>query len=281
MKKISLIYLLICFFITSSSIAVTSKKASLVVDMHNGKVLHSNMANEPRYPASLVKMMTIYIAFKKINSGELSLDKKLLVSSKAAAMPRTNMALKAGSYIPARKAILGLIVHSANDAAVVLAEGIAGSEAKFVTLMNEQAKKLGMNNTTYYNSSGWIHKKQKTTAHDQAKLAIALKRDFPQFFPWFSVTSFNFNGKTYKSHNRVLSQYKGATGLKTGFINDSGFNITTTAQKNGKHLVGVVMGGNTAKERDKLVMSLLDQGFAKVSTAPKVDKKVNKKSNKK
>jgi len=266
----------ICFFASSLAASAPSKKASLVVDMHDGKVLYSSMANELRYPASLVKMMTLYIAFKKVNNGELPLDKKLSISAKAAAMPRLNIALKAGGSITVRKAILGLIVHSANDAAVVLAEGIAGSETKFVAMMNEQAKKLGMKDSIYYNSSGWIHKKQKTTAHDQAKLAIALKRDFPQFFPWFSVTSFNFNGKTYKSHNRVLHNYKGATGLKTGFINDSGFNIATTAHKNGKHLVGVVMGGNTAKERDKLVMALLDDGFAKVGKQKPAKKSTNK-----
>jgi D-alanyl-D-alanine carboxypeptidase len=265
-KFISHIIIAIFFLFVNLANAVTpSKKASLVVDMHNGKVLHSKNAHELRYPASLVKMMTLYLTFKKINSGELTLDKKLPISKKAAGMPRTNLALKAGGTITVRKAILGLIVHSANDAAVVLAEAIAGSESKFATFMTEQAKKLGMKDTVYYNASGLPNKKQKTTASDQAKLAMALRRDFPQFFPWFSVTSFSFNGKTYKSHNRVLRDYKWATGLKTGFINDSGFNIATTANKNGQHLVGVVMGENTSKERDKLVVSLLDKGFAKTT----------------
>ena len=268
MKKLFInLIALICFLSANFAIAATapSKKASLVVDMHDGRILHSNNAQELRYPASLVKMMTIYLTFQKINQGTLSLDKKLLVSAKAASMPRTNMNLKAGSYIPVRKAILGLIVHSSNDAAVVLAEAIGGSEAKFAVMMNNQAKKLGMKNTTYRNASGLPHKEQKSTAHDLAKLAIALKRDFPQFYPWFSVTSVTFNGTTFKSHNNVLKNYKWATGLKTGFINASGFNIATTAHKDGKHLVGVVMGGSTAKERDKLVVSLLDNGFAKTS----------------
>ena len=266
MKKLLInIVTLICFFGANLAVAAQapSRKASLVVDIHDGKILHSNNAHDLRYPASLVKMMTLYMAFQKINQGILPLDKKLPVSKKAASMPRTNLDLKAGSSISARKAILGLIVHSANDAAVVLAEAIGGSEAKFAAMMNEQAKKLGMKNTTYRNASGLPHKEQKSTAHDLAKLAIALKRDFPQFFPWFSVTSVAVNGKTYTSHNRVLRDYKWATGLKTGFINASGFNIATTANKNGKHLVGIVLGENTWKERDKLVVSLLDKGFAK------------------
>lgn len=275
-KFISHIVIVLCFLLINVANAIVpSKKASLVVDMHNGKVLHSKNAHELRYPASLVKMMTLYLTFKKINSGELSLDKKLSISKKAASMQRTNLSLKAGGTITVRKAILGLIVHSANDAAVVLAEAIAGSESKFAILMTEQAKKLGMKDTAYYNASGLPNKKQKTTASDQAKLAMALRRDFPQFFPWFSVTSFSFNGKTYNSHNRVLRDYKWATGLKTGFINDSGFNIATTANKNGQHLVGVVMGENTSKERDKLVVSLLDKGFAK-TTKSNNTKKVQK-----
>lgn len=259
---------LTCFFFANYSLAATSipknsREASIIADIDDGKILYSSNDNEFRYPASLVKMMTLYLVFKEIDQGRLSLDKKLLISKKAASMPRTNLDLKPGGFIPVRKAILGLIVHSSNDTAVVLAEAIAGSEAKFVEMMNKQAKKLKMKNTTYRNASGLPNKEQKTTARDLAKLAIALKKDFPHFFPWFSVTSFTFNGKTYKSHNNVLKNYKGATGLKTGFINASGFNIATTAEKEGKHLVGIVMGGNTAKERDKLMTSLLDDGFSK------------------
>lgn len=294
MKKLIIsIITLVCFFFVSSSVAANSssknsKKASIVADMQDGRVLHSSNAKELRHPASLVKMMTLYLTFQQINQGKLSLDKKLLISKKAAAMPRTNLSLKPGGYISVRKAILGLIVHSSNDTAVVLAEAISGTEAKFVDMMNKQAKKLKMKNTTYRNASGWPNKAQKSTAHDLAKLAIALKKDFPQFFPWFSVTSFTFNGKTYKSHNRLLKDYKGATGLKTGFINASGFNVATTAFKDDKHLVGIVMGGNTAKERDKQMTSLLDNGFSKsrkqkvskdkvkkVESKDKVKKKIN------
>jgi len=249
--------------------AISSKKASLVVDLDNGKILHANNAHELRYPASLVKMMTLYMTFKEITAGNLSLERKLVVSKKAASMPRTNMSLKAGTYVSVRKAILGLIVHSSNDAAVVLAEAIGGSETNFAHMMNVQAKKLGMSRTTFRNASGLPHKEQKSTAHDLAILAKALKRDFPSFFPWFTVTSFAYNGKTYKSHNRVVQNYEWATGLKTGFTNASGFNIATTAKKDGRHLVGIVLGENTAKERDKLVVSLLNQSFDKNSASIK------------
>jgi D-alanyl-D-alanine carboxypeptidase len=264
MKKIlTHIAIFLIFALNSIAQAASTRKASLVVDLNNGKILHSENAHELRYPASLVKMMTLYLTFKQLNQGELSLDKKLRVSAKAASMPRTNLSLKAGSSIPVRKAILGLIIHSGNDAAVTLAEAISGSEEKFAIMMNQQAKKLGMHNTTFRNASGLPHKQQKSTAYDLAKLSIALKKDFPQYFPWFSVTSFSFNGKTYNSHNHVLINYEWATGLKTGFTNASGFNVATTAHKDGKHLVAVVLGEDTAKARDKLMVNLLNNGFKK------------------
>ncbi|MGB4191337.1 MAG: D-alanyl-D-alanine carboxypeptidase family protein [Rickettsiales bacterium] len=262
------IIILICVLCANSSFAAqkeSSRKASLIIDLNNGKVLHANNPHALRYPASLVKMMTLYLTFKKINEGELSLDTKLLVSSKAASMPRLNMSLKAGSHVSVRKAILGVIVHSSNDAAVVLAEAIGGSETNFAKMMTEQARILKMYNSTFRNASGLPDKNQKSTAHDLALLSIALKRDFPSFFPWFSVTSFAYNGKTYNSHNRVLLNYKWATGLKTGFTNASGFNLTTTAHKDGRHLVGVVLGENTSAARDKLMMSLLDNHFNKAA----------------
>jgi D-alanyl-D-alanine carboxypeptidase len=264
MKRIFLS--VVIFFLSISQIASAShlKKSSLVINLHNNKILHAENEHELRYPASLVKMMTLYLTFEKLSQGKLTLDQKLPVSKKAASMPRTNMELKAGSSVPVRKAILGLIVHSSNDAAVVLAEAIAGSEAKFATLMNSKAKKLGMLNTTYYNASGWHHKNQKSTAYDVAKLAIATKKNFPQYFSWFSISSFSYNGKIYHSHNHVVRKYAWATGMKTGFTNPSGFNVATTANKNGKHLVGVVLGERTASARDNYMMKLLDNCFHKM-----------------
>ena len=264
MKKVFIhIVILLSLLLSNLAIAAPSRKASLVVDLNNGKILHSENPHALRYPASLVKMMTLYITFKKLKNGELSLNQKLKVSAKAASMPRLNIPLKAGSYITVRKAILGVIVHSANDAAVVLAESIGGSEEKFAVMMNAQAKQLKMTNTTFRNASGMPHKQQKSTAYDLAKLSIALKRDFPLYFPWFSVTSVAIDGKTFKSHNRVLLNYEWATGLKTGFTNASGFNLTTTANKNGKNLVGVVLGEDTIKSRDSYMIHLLNSCFKK------------------
>ena len=264
MKKVFIhIVILLSLLLSNLAIAAPSRKASLVVDLNNGKILHSENPHALRYPASLVKMMTLYITFKKLKNGELSLNQKLKVSAKAASMPRLNIPLKAGSYITVRKAILGVIVHSANDAAVVLAESIGGSEEKFAVMMNAQAKQLKMTNTTFRNASGMPHKQQKSTAYDLVKLSIALKRDFPLYFPWFSVTSVAIDGKTFKSHNRVLLNYEWATGLKTGFTNASGFNLTTTANKNGKNLVGVVLGEDTIKSRDSYMIHLLNSCFKK------------------
>ena len=268
-KKISLLLTIISFCLNSSLVQATSsslsKKSSLVINLNNGKILHADNHHALRYPASLVKMMTLYITFAKLKQGELTLGQELPISKKAASMPRTNLNLKAGNKISVRKAILGLIVHSGNDAAVVLAEAIAGSEENFVKLMNIQAKKLGMVKTTYCNASGWHHKNQKSTAYDLAKLSIALKRNFPEFFPWFSIKSFSFNGKTYKSHNHVCSKYQWATGLKTGFTNPSGFNLATTADKHGNQLVAIVLGHNTAKARDNYMIKLLDNSFHKLT----------------
>ncbi len=259
------IVILLSFLLSNLAVATASRKASLVVDLNNGKILHSENPHALRYPASLVKMMTLYLTFKQLKSGELSLDQKLKVSARAASMPRLNIPLKAGSYITVRKAILAIIVHSANDASVVLAEAIGGSEEKFAVMMNVQAQQLKMSNTTFRNSSGMPHKQQKSTAYDLARLSIALKRDFPLYFPWFSVTSVAINGKTFKSHNRVLLNYEWATGLKTGFTNASGFNLTTTANKDGKHLVGVVLGEDTIKARDSYMIRLLNSCFKKTA----------------
>ena len=292
--KISLFIFLIMSYIPIAQ-AVGPMKSSLVTDIDSGKILHESNAHAPRYPASLVKMMTIYLAFQQITEGKLTINQNLKVSNRAAAMPRTNLGLKAGSYIPVHKAILGLIVHSGNDTAVVLAEAIGGSEENFAIMMNRQAKRIGMHNTIFRNASGWHNKEQKSTAHDLAKLAIALKKDFPKFFPWFSITSFSFNNKTYVSHNHVVRNYQWATGLKTGFTNPSGFNVVTTANKHGKELIGVVLGEPTSKSRDKFMTALLNHHFHKKSNdatvqmaqladykeKPKVKTVTNKKKNSK
>jgi D-alanyl-D-alanine carboxypeptidase len=174
-------------------------------------------------------------------------------------MPKTNLGLVAGDTITLKDAIMGVVIHSANDAAVVIAEAIGGNEDKFANLMTKRARALGMKNTTFKNASGLPHNEQKSTAYDLARLAIALRRDHPRHYPLFSETSFNYNGVTHESHNRVMRNYEHADGLKTGYIRASGFNLVTSAKKDDKKLVGVVLGGSTAAQRDRKMISLLDQ----------------------
>jgi D-alanyl-D-alanine carboxypeptidase len=268
MNNLIKLIIFVCFsFFSLTSHATGAKKASLVIDVKTGKILYSQNHHSLRYPASLVKMMTLYLTFEQLKQGKLHLDTMIPISKKAASMPRTNMNLKAGLTVPVRKAILGLIVHSSNDAAVALAEAVAGSEENFALLMNKKAKQLGMHNTKYFNASGWHNKFQKTSAYDQAMLSIALKKDFPQYYSWFSITSFTFQGKTYHSHNHVVKKYRWAEGLKTGFTNPSGFNLATTASKNGVQLVGIVLGESSASARDQYMIKLLEVCFKKIDTA--------------
>jgi len=249
----------------SSASYANSKYASLVIDADTGVVLHQENAGKVRYPASLVKMMTLYLTFQALESGKLSMDQKIRVSAHAAGQPPSKLGLRSGQYIKVRDAILAITIKSANDAAVVLAEAVGGSEWQFANLSNKMAKKLGMNNTTYRNASGLHDRKQKTTAYDVARLAVALRRDYPRFYHLFDRTQFYFNGKLYRSHNRVSMSYRGADGLKTGYIRASGFNLATSARRSGRSVVGVVLGGRSTKSRDRHMTKLLDQSFYKMA----------------
>ena len=237
------------------------KYAAIVVDVDTGKVLHEKNAERKRYPASLVKMMTLYMTFDALQKGKLSMNEYLKVSSHAAAQPSMNINLERGDRIKVRDAIYALIVRSANDASVVLAEAIAGSEKSFAVKMNETAKKLGMKDTHFVNASGLPNDKQVSTAVDMAKMLIALQRDHPKYYRYMTRTNFMRKGRQYTTHNRVLTKYRGATGGKTGYINASGFNLATSAQRRGHNIVAVVLGGKTSSSRDKIMISLLDKGF--------------------
>lgn len=242
-----------------------SKYASLVIDAETGVVLHQENAGKRRYPASLVKMMTLYLTFQAIESGKLSMNSKLKVSSRAAGQPPSKLRLRRGSTISVKDAVLAVIIKSANDAAVVLAEGIAGSEWQFAIMMNRMAKRLGMKNTTFRNASGLHNRAQKTTAYDMARLAVALRRDHSSFYHLFDRTKFFYNGKVYKSHNRVAKTYRGADGLKTGYIRAAGYNLVTSARRSGRSVVAVVMGGRSGKRRDRHMVKLLDRSFYKMA----------------
>jgi D-alanyl-D-alanine carboxypeptidase (penicillin-binding protein 5/6) len=283
---------LICFTASGASAAKKSKSktakshaivspisppTSLVVDMNSGKVLHSVNATESIYPASLAKLMTIYLAFEALEAGKMSMGDYIPVSKRAEAELPCKLGLRSGETIKVKDAVDALVVKSANDAAVALGEKIAGTEDRFVKLMTKRAHSLGMNDTVFRRASGWHHPEQRTTAIDLAKLTMALKRDFPQYYPLFSQNSFEFRGKTIYGHNPVSRDYEGAEGMKTGFTNPSGFNLITTATRNGKSLLGVVTGSRTAASRNNKMVTLLDQHFgvrSKIAQKPTTKKPV-------
>jgi len=255
--------------VSSSKVYKTSgnpKYAAFLVDSDTGKILHQENADSTRHPASLTKMMTLYLTFEALRAGKLKWNEKMPISREAASRPQTNLSLKAGEKIRVRDAVLALIIRSANDAAVVLAERLGGTEANFAKTMTARAKQLGMKNTVFRNASGLHDPKQVTTAKDMALLGIALKKHYKEYYHYFSRTQFVYNGKTYKSHNRVLTSYAGADGLKTGYVNASGFNLVTSAKRGRDNVVGVVLGGRSGKTRDAKMMSLLDEGFMRMAS---------------
>lgn len=248
-------------------LACAAVHASIIVDESSGTIIYSRNAETRAHPASLTKLMTLFITFQQLKRGRLKLTQELRVSKHAAAQQPTKLWLRPGSTISVRSAILGITTRSANDAAVVLAEGIAGSESLFARRMTLTAHRLGMERTRFYNASGLPDRRQWTTAHDMAKLAIALIRDFPVYYSFFSVRSFKFHNGIIYGHDHLLDEYAGADGLKTGYIRASGYNLVTSAVRHNRRLVGVVLGGNTARSRDRMMMALLNRGF---SSRPRV-----------
>jgi D-alanyl-D-alanine carboxypeptidase len=236
--------------------------AAIVVDADSGTVLQSIDATVPWYPASLTKVMTVYLAFEEIEAGRLGLDEELTVSEHAAAQPPTELGLGKGEKITVKNAILAVILQSANDAAVTLAERMGGSEEKFAERMTSKAKELGMNRTVFRNASGLPDPQQVTTARDMAVLAAALLENYPQYYHFFSTTSFSYAGQTFGTINGILSRYSGADGIKTGFTCGSGYNLVASAKRSGRRLIGVLLGGHTNFERHSEMSKLLDEGFA-------------------
>jgi D-alanyl-D-alanine carboxypeptidase len=210
-------------------------------------------------------MMTLYLTFDALKHGDLSMDDMLTVSEKASRQPQTNISLERGDKLPVRTAIESVVVRSANDSATVLAEALGRTEFNFALMMTRKARELGMKDTVFRNPSGLPDNKQHTTALDMAKLAIALRRDFPQYYHFFKLTSFEYNGITYPGHNHVMERYPGVDGIKTGYIRASGYNLVTSAEKNGHRIVAVIMGGSTVASRDSQMISLLDKCFSQLA----------------
>ncbi|MBU6247275.1 MAG: D-alanyl-D-alanine carboxypeptidase [Xanthomonadaceae bacterium] len=240
-----------------------SEETSVVVDGTTGMVLSEHHADDPHAPASLTKMMTMYLAFQALRDGRLKMDEKMHVSAHAAGMAPTRLGLRAGQTITVHDAILGMITKSANDAATVMAERLGhGSEARFVDAMNAQALLLGMGHTHFTNASGLPGGDETTTARDMSRLAMALYRDFPARARLFATTRFRFRGHLVRGHNHLMARYRGMDGLKTGYTVAAGFNLASTAVRHGHRLFGVVLGGASWRARDHRMAELLDRGFA-------------------
>lgn len=251
--------------------AAAQALTSIVVDHADGTVLAEDGADVAAYPASLTKMMTLYLTFEALRAGRLRASTRLPVSAAAARQPPSKLGLKPGSTIRVDEAIRAVAVKSANDVAVVLAEALGGSEPRFAQLMTYRARELGMTRTRFANASGLPDERQRTTARDMATLARGLLRDYPEYYGYFSLPYFVWRGRTYHNHNRLLASYPGMDGLKTGYIRASGYNLAASAQRDGRRLVAVVMGGSTSNERNREMARLLDQGFAtRAPAAPAV-----------
>ena len=254
----------------SQVLSTCSKDGALIsVEEESHKILFENNSQKLIYPASLVKMMTTYLTFEALHKNQLTLHKELTFSSRAQEVSKVNkvntLGVKEGNKITIEKALQALIVKSYNEASIVLAEAISDNEWSFVRQMNKKALELGMINTSFRNASGLHEEGQYTTASDLARLAIHLKKDFPQFYYFFAIKEFVYNNKIIKTHNRVLTEYEGAEGMKTGYTNASGYNLVSSAKNNNKRIFSVVTGCQSSRKRDNLSKFLLDLSFLESS----------------
>jgi D-alanyl-D-alanine carboxypeptidase len=240
--------------------------ADIVMDANSGTVLHSTNPDALRHPASLTKIMTLYLLFEQLEAGKLKLDSDLKVSADAAGQSPTKLGLKPGTTLKVEDAIKGMVTRSANDAAAVVAEAIAGDEDEFAKLMTRKAQSLGMSRTVYKNASGLPDDDQVTTARDQAMLGRAIQERFPRYYKYFSTRSFNFRGQSIGNHNHLLGRVEGVDGIKTGYISASGFNLVTSVHRGNRYLVAVVMGGSSAGSRDARMRELISDKIAQAST---------------
>lgn len=258
-KKFAL--LCVCVLAMLRVAVANASVSSIMIDAANGEVMYEMNADERRYPASLTKLMTLYITFNALENNHIKLTDKLKVSRTAAGRSPSKLGVRAGETITVKDAIMAVIVKSANDCATVLAEHFAPTEADFAVLMTNTAHKLGMNHTTFKNASGLPNKQQKTSARDMAILAMAVYHHFPQYYKWFSAKSFQYKGHTIGGHNYILKTFAGADGMKTGYTAASGYNIITSAKRSGKRVIAVTMGHNSVGERDKKVSKMMDRGL--------------------
>jgi D-alanyl-D-alanine carboxypeptidase len=240
---------------------VKANYAALIMDATTGRVLHEANADLTRYPASLTKMMTLYLLFEALENGALRLDDRVPISEHAASRPPTKLGLRPGQSISVEDAILAMITKSANDVAAAVAEHLGGSESRFAWTMTERAHQLGMSRTNFVNASGLPDPDQVTTARDMAILGLALVHHFPQYYPYFSTDEFYYGGAMHANHNRLLGSYYGLDGIKTGYTAASGYNLVASAVREGRRLIGVVLGARSLVNRSVIMTGLLDQAF--------------------
>ena len=240
--------------------------ADIVVDDNSGQVLHEANPDEPRHPASLTKIMTLYLLFERLEAGTFKLDTPLPISAKSAVQPPTKLGLKVNQTITVEDAIGGIVTRSANDAAVVVSEAVGGSEDEFAKLMTQKARALGMANTTYVNASGLPAEEQITTARDQAILGRAIHDRFPTYYRYFSTLSFRYHGVDIHNHNSLLGHVEGVDGIKTGYTEASGYNLVSSVHRRDKYLVAVVLGETSNSARDSHMRLLIEEYIRQAST---------------
>ncbi len=240
--------------------------SSIIVDANSGATLSANSPDASRHPASLTKIMTLYLLFERLDAGKMNLDTEMAVSEHASEQAPTKLGLRPGQTIRVEDAIKGLVTRSANDAAVVIAEAIGGDEDDFAKLMTHKARALGMTRTVYVNASGLPDDDQVTTARDQSILGRAIQDRFPRYYRYFSTETFNYHGQSIRNHNHLLGSVEGVDGIKTGYTRSSGFNLVTSMRRGNRHLVGVVMGGRSGSSRDAIMRNLLAENLEKAAS---------------
>jgi D-alanyl-D-alanine carboxypeptidase len=278
MKFFTIFFTAILFFTHlsfASEIGCSKNYSYLVFAEKSGEILSETRSDEISYPASLVKLMTLYLTFEALEKHQLSLGKILTISARGEEISKVNkvntMNLREGDRILLGEAIYGVIVKSFNEAAVILAEAVAGSEWEFVRRMNEKAQELGMISSSFRNASGLHEEGQYTTSYDLARLVKAIKKDFPQFYHLFAMREFTYRGRKYETHNHVLVDYKGAEGMKTGVTNASGFNLITSAKKKNLRVVSILLGCASYQQRDQFTKELLNGAFRKLAKNQKLE----------
>ena len=250
---------------TYDQIASNSRYAAYVVDAKTGKALHEASADSLRHPASLTKIMTLYMLFEQLEAGKIKLTTPMDVSEQAASQSPTKLGVRPGQKLEVEDAIKALVTKSANDAAVVVAEALAGDEDSFAKQMTRKARALGMNRTIYRNASGLPDNEQVTTAREQAILGLAIQERFPRYYRYFSLSSFSYRGHAMRNHNKLLGRVQGVDGIKTGYTRASGFNLVSSVRRNDRHIVAVVLGGSSGGQRDARMRTLIEGHIAMAS----------------